>query len=671
MNVACAVCRAIALLTTSSAAVGRLLPTNDLSPAAYHQNTRIVIKVCRMTAVDLAQQPFAMSVIALGATPAGFLRMVHDQTGMAVLMHAPAVYRGPDLTRANSGSRAVLVIVDDENDTDPVNAVLGLFVNGTAAVALDQLSHYVIWLTRPGVVNLPEVEALFRAAWRRRSAGNVVVIGSAATYTYNPFRDAVTEWPVDTAGLRAVARQRMTDLNGHPVRICMFPTRLKAVKQPDGSYKGMDGIVAATLAKHMNFTPIYSEPSDGGKYGWAEANSESVNSESNSAVTSDNGTDSNYTYTGLLGDLVHNRVDMAFNGVFLDAYESNNTIQYTTPVMFDELCFVVPKAQQMSQWRAIFTAFDVRLWYCLAGSFLVALGAWTLIRRTTNKPYTLTLLSINLFRVFLMVPLNRVPSSVSERLMVVSTVLFGFIMATSLQAVMVKYLSYPKYERDVATVQELYDTGMPVISASSNLILLFESDERPLYVKMSDRFSIVNNKSLDILGEVASKRTTAAIGRKNDLVEKIASSYVANNEVLLHIVDECPRSFHIVYLVRRDVPFIHVVDRIITTFVESGIVNSWFMHAKPFRPISDYHHRKDPHKVFTFKNVVIAFMCLAIGLIASGIAFVTELVYFRKFDGPKHSAADNRGPYPRNTILFYSGPRPPNGFGRDAMPRRQ
>jgi hypothetical protein len=174
--------------------------------------------------------------------------------------------------------------------------------------------------------------------------------------------------------------------------------------------------------------------------------------------------------------------------------------------MFDELCFVVPKAQQMSQWRAIFTAFDVRLWYCLAGSFVVALSAWILIRRTTNTSYSLTLLAINLFRVFLMVPLNRVPNNISERLMVVSTVLFGFIMATSLQAVMVKYLSYPKYERDVATVQELYDTGMPVLSASNNLILLFVSDERPVYVKMSDRFSIINNKSLDILGVVANKR---------------------------------------------------------------------------------------------------------------------------------------------------------------------
>lgn len=317
-NLTRTVCIAIALLTTS-AAVGRLLPATGLSPVAYHQDALKVIAVCRMTAVDLAQQPFALSVVALGAMPVGFLKSVHKLIGMAVLMHAPPTNRGPDVTRVDKGVRAVLVIADHDELTDPVRAVLGLIVNGTVRVALNQLSHYVIWLTRSGVVHQPAIETLFRVAWQRQTAGNVVIIESAVAYTYNPFRDAVTEWSMDTAGLRAVARQRMTDLNGYPVRICMFPTRLKAVKQPDGSYKGMDGIVAATLAKHMNFTPIYSEPSDGGKYGWAEANSETNGSESHhTTVTTNNSTDSNYTYTGLLGDLVHNKVDMAFNGVFLD-----------------------------------------------------------------------------------------------------------------------------------------------------------------------------------------------------------------------------------------------------------------------------------------------------------------------------------------------------------------
>lgn len=174
--------------------------------------------------------------------------------------------------------------------------------------------------------------------------------------------------------------------------------------------------------------------------------------------------------------------------------------------MFDELCFVVPEAEQMSQWRAVFTAFDVQLWYLLAASFFLVLGAWVLIKRITHRPYSLTLLAINVFRVFLMVPLNRVPQNISERLMVVSTVLFGFIMATSLQAVMVKYLSYPKYEHNIATMQELYDTGMPVTSASTNLIQMFESDDNPLYSKMFNRFVFVKNRSRDLLSEVASLR---------------------------------------------------------------------------------------------------------------------------------------------------------------------
>lgn len=310
------VARAVALLVAATVVVGRLLPVDDRWPVAYRRDMSTVIAVCRMTAIDLAQQPFAMSVVALGPTPDGFLSAVHDLVGTAVLMHGPAANRGPDEARAaaDSDGRAVLVIVEGR----PVDAVLGLIDDGAVAAAWDQKSHYVVWLIRPGAVERSAVKTLFRAAWRRKSVANVVIIAYEVAFTYNPYRNVVTERPVNATGLRAVGRSRMTDLNGHPVRICMFPKRLKAVKLPDGSYGGMDGIVAATVAKHMNFTPIYSEPSDGGKYGWAEANSESVGTESHAATANDTGTDSNFTYTGLLGDLVYNKVDMAFNGVFLD-----------------------------------------------------------------------------------------------------------------------------------------------------------------------------------------------------------------------------------------------------------------------------------------------------------------------------------------------------------------
>lgn len=64
----------------------------------------------------------------------------------------------------------------------------------------------------------------------------------------------------------------MSNMNGYPIKVVMFPTRLKAIPQPDGTYKGSDGIILQTLAKHMNFTPIIRVPRDGHKYGYKEPN---------------------------------------------------------------------------------------------------------------------------------------------------------------------------------------------------------------------------------------------------------------------------------------------------------------------------------------------------------------------------------------------------------------
>lgn len=257
-----------------------------LSPAAVepdtYPNVLETIGICRATVEDV--YPFWLVVIVLAAAvPDGFMKLMHGTLGTAVLLTDGAADHRLD--------SQVILMVADRTDT------LLDTIDGNHVV-WDQMSHYV-WLMPH--ISSTEAKTLFRAAWRQRSVINIVIVMPWSTYTYDPFKDVLREHRTfDVAELRRVARQKMTDLNGYPVRICMFPTRLKAVKKPDGSYKGTDGMVIGTLAKRMNFTPIYKEPSDGRKYGWAEVNS-----------------DSNFTYTGLLGDLVHNRVDMAFNGAFL------------------------------------------------------------------------------------------------------------------------------------------------------------------------------------------------------------------------------------------------------------------------------------------------------------------------------------------------------------------
>lgn len=284
----------VAMLITTiaiiiSSVVARLMPT-VVGPQRFDHLSK-VLNVCRTTVRDV--DPFLLIVfIFADDVPDAFLRHTHETVDTAILLIdvKPSAAETVDFDRLMDIRVALMVI--DRPDT--VAALID-----DVPSAWDPMSHYV-WLMPQ--IDRSTARTLFQTVWRQRSIVNVVIVTPYTAYTYNPFRDVLKEHQtVDGDELRTVARQKMTNLNGHPVRICMFPTRLNAVKQPDGSYKGTDGIVISTLAKQMNFTPIYTEPSDGMKYGWAELNS-----------------DSNFTYTGLLGDLVHNKVDMAFNGVFLN-----------------------------------------------------------------------------------------------------------------------------------------------------------------------------------------------------------------------------------------------------------------------------------------------------------------------------------------------------------------
>lgn len=297
------------------------------------------------------------------------------------------------------------------------------------------------------------------------------------------------------------------------------------------------------------------------------------------------------------------------------------------PVHFDQVCFVVPKSTTKPQWKTVFLAFDSTIWISLLLTYWIALFAWYEIKTINEKTFDVTLLGINLYGILLMIPVNKGPRICSERIIMLMVILFGFVVASSFQGSMVRYLAYETYEPDINTIHELVESELNIMSASYNLKELIETDEKPIMSRLLEKFSWDENK--DILGEIATQRNGASIGAKRDLEEKIATSYVHNNQAQLHIVEECPRSYHIAYLVPQKSPYIAIFNDIINYFVEAGITSSWFIHSKPFRPLSDYHESaKQAHVVFTIENVIIAFIILIVGLTLSCFVFIVEVIFF-------------------------------------------
>lgn len=225
-------------------------------------------------------------------------------------------------------------------------------------------------------------------------------------------------------------------------------------------------------------------------------------------------------------------------------------------------------------------------------------------------------------------PINGIRPHCSERIIVLATVFFSFVLASSFQGSMIKFLTYEITEQDMSKIEELAVSRLNIMSASLNLKELFETDENPVMIKLLAKFSWTENK--DILGEIATKKNAAAIGRKSDIEAKITTSYVKGNHILLHIMEECPRSYYIAYLVPKKSPYITVFNDLINYYVEAGITKSWFIHSKPFRPLSDYHASvKQSHIVFTIENVIFTFVILIFGLGLSGLVFLTEFIVYR------------------------------------------
>lgn len=363
-----------------------------------------------------------------------------------------------------------------------------------------------------------------------------------------------------------------------------------------------------------------------------------------------------FRFAGALAEVVYGRADIAFNGVFIKQYPSED-IQFTTPVHFDQVCFVVPKALTKPKWKTIFLAFDLTIWISLLMTYWLAFLSWYTIKKVNERHFDVNLLGLNLYSVFLMIPLNRFPVDCAERVMMSTILLFSFVVASSFQSSMVKFLAYETYEQDMHTIEELAESRLNILTASLNLKELFETDENPVMLRLLQRFSWTEN--VDILGEIAARRNAAAIGRKSDMEEKIAMSYVKGDQILLHIVEECPRSYHIAYLMPKKSPYVASFNDVINYFVEAGITESWFIHAKPHRPLSDYHNKslQQTNVVFTVENLIIAFIILIFGLAFSSLVFIGELCAHTYLDMNVNVATLKRNKKRVNKIAYVSARR--------------
>ncbi|GLV40573.1 Ionotropic receptor 10a [Carabus blaptoides fortunei] len=190
------------------------------------------------------------------------------------------------------------------------------------------------------------------------------------------------------------------------------------------------------------------------------------------------------------------------------------------------------------------------------------------------------------------------------------------------------YNSYSKtlYFRDINTLEELDKSGIQIVTSSTSMIEVFGNDTNPIMQRLKNKILLYNTSSLDM---AANSRNLAAFERKNDASIKVKTEYtrVSDGMEMLHVMNECPWSYYVTYIVPRGSPYLPVFDMLITTFREAGLISKWsrdttdaFILEKRVPPTM----ASDILKPFTLSDMQTAFFLLSFGLIIAMLSSLND-----------------------------------------------
>lgn len=510
------------------------------------------------------------------------------------------------------GNFLIIFLGPSENDRDEVNR----------NYMENKYSHILkaLW-NELGIINVITMVIKY-SNYRTLEAGHIVQLA-----TFNPFIKSLNSSgklvvynKYNVFNLVRSYTDTLSNLRGYPIRISLFTRPPSSFPAHSGDkvidYIGVDGFFMRNLAKQMNFTAISGSPEDGEEYGYMF--------------------ETNGTFTGSLGDILYDRADISLNSRFVKEYGTKD-IEYTFPVGFDNLCIVVPKAERLPKWLAFFRVFPLHVYLALVcvyvGSCIIShiLQKLYSFFMPVNKDTSLISTFIEMLPLFLSLSFARITLSRSQKVFVITCLVFGMITTSLFQGKLVTVLSKPDYYPDVNTLEELDASGLVIATGSINLIEnTFSAEESALVKHLSNKVTYFSTKE-GVADYVAKHKDTAALTRLSNAIYNVLIYRNSDGTLLLHIVREFPRTYSLAYIVPKGSPFLFRINHIITQLVESGIVDKWskdtYFNMTAFQ--RSENNGSDSLKVFSMEDLLVAFLILACGLLSSAITFFVELTVQR------------------------------------------
>lgn len=513
-------------------------------------------------------------------------------------------------------------------------------------------NQYLVIVTAP--ISLILSRDIFQTIWKTYSVYRMVFISTQDNFRclsrYLPFeKNRQNEYGV----VSKICLTNLTNnielytnfenLNGYPIRVIVFRSLMMNITFNKDTrtyeYKGLDADAMVLLEKLMG-------------------------TQFRIKVLSTNFTKTNWQdpFHCSLQYIEDNDVEIIITSFFVHQYHEYRRYEFTASVYEDKLCLIAPTAGFIPKSYMPIMPFASDLWTALAIYNVLVSVLWFLIkyysgsfRRQETVLLPLTRMEFVLSRrsnlpprihpyiasCFDLVETSCYPlkengggpsSTMSQRVFLFGTLFFGLIIVDLYQSYLVFGLSNPFHYPELNTLEDVANSNLTIITKYYNMKEHTFMENTTLNKKLRSKTEVITSdkptNDLVAFDKVIAMNRYASV-KLNDL----SKYYDADGNELLHLVEECPTTYLLSYVMSLYSPYRERINGLLLRMQQAGLVSLWYENMAYPSYIIEQKRKvdKSERKIqLNMEHYFLTFIGLSIGLFFCTVIFLAELYFAKK-----------------------------------------
>jgi hypothetical protein len=427
--------------------------------------------------------------------------------------------------------------------------------------------------------------------------------------TYNPFLDTRVENKTSATTFQDIFYNKYANLYGKTLQITQFNDPLRSFVHNETYISGTDGKALALLCKKLNATYRVVGPKGSEKL----------------------------AYRNVVFDVFNGSADMNFNKrAFYSSNYLNSSIIPVYPYEIDGVVILVPKAGPYPPFYNLLLPIESTSRFILMAVFLVMAIVWFvfLYFYGQTQPRISDVL-LDTLRLQLATSLSRNVANFHERMLICGFMVYGFIVISGYQTILISVLMSPRSQPDLQTLAEVNATKMDLHIPNWIDRLRGSSVDIPLINRVFEtNLTMWELRNSRLSGTDFGYMTTDQVA----LFFLNTTANIQNGRPLMHMIEERIFLAPSTYLLKRSSPYETIISSWISWFREAGLYQKFhsdsFTEAKREKRLEAEETNMMATLVFDkmsvdFTEILPAFMLLGFGCTVASLVFVGEVVYSR------------------------------------------